>query len=386
MERGGAELVAQRIADELSSRGHDVFVLSTMEFSGLGSLRARPVEHYIERVYRFYPLNIYHAANASSIPFPIRLLWHLIDLSGPYPHKLIDRLIQKEEPDVVLTHNLKGLGVRAAKCIQESGVLHIHTLHDVQLSIPSGVLVYGQEKTGLNTGPWRRWYEKMAMRSLGTPDLIISPSNFLADFYKERGFFSSSKIEILPNPAPIQRGNLQRRMSVDHAIRFLFVGQLERHKGVEVLLDAVKRLRFPFELHIAGDGSLAGEIVRSAELDSRIFFHGFISLEHIRKLMVKADCVVLPSLCYENSPTVIYEAFQAGLPVLASRIGGIPELVREDENGLLFEPGSTDALVSAMERFASARVKFFQQQTKIREQAEQYSIGRYVNRLESYFK
>lgn len=386
MERGGAELVAQRVADELSRRGHEVFILSTAPFSGSKSLRPSCVEYHVERVYRFFPVNVYHVLNAHRYPVPIRLIWHLIDVFGPFPHKLIDHILDEEEPDVVLTHNLKGLGVRSARCIHEAGIRHIHTLHDVQLSVPSGLLIYGEEKKGINHGWPRRIYERMIRRAIGKPNIVISPSKFLADFYVERGFFHNTDIRIIPNPAPKPLSSIVRSLSPqDGPVRFLFVGQMEKHKGIELLLQAINRLSIAFELHFAGDGTMANEVNRLAQRDERIFVHGFISLEHIKRLMANSDAVVIPSLCYENSPTVIYESFQIGTPVIASRIGGIPELVNDGQTGLLIEPSSIASLVGAMERIAKERYTFWQKQEIIKQNAEQYSIRHYVDQLEKLF-
>ncbi len=386
MEHGGAELVAQRVADELSRRGHDVFVLSTMPFSGLRSLRPKSVEYHVARIYRFCPLNLYHLSNAHRYPFFLRLLWHLIDSFGPFPHQLVDRMLVKEEPDVVLTHNLKGLGVRAARCIQEAGIRHIHTIHDVQLSVPSGLLIYGEEKRSMNTGWPRRVYEWMVRRSLGRPDVIVSPSKYLAQFYAERGFFRGVDVRVLSNPAPKPLSSVVRPASpMAGPVRFLFVGQLEEHKGINLLLEAMDHLTFAFEIHVVGDGRLAEQVTARAKRDARVFVHGFISLEHIKKLMAQSDAVVIPSLCYENSPTVIYESFQIGTPVIASRIGGIPELVTDGKSGLLVEPGSVLSLAHAMERLTSERAFFWNQQEDIKKLAEAVSLRQYVDELETLF-
>lgn len=381
--RGGAELIAKRIADELSRRGHDVFVLSTMPFSGFASLVPRLTEDHIERVYRFFPLNLYHLFSAHRVPFVWRLLWHFIDLFGPIPHTRIDRLLSDEKPDVVLTHNLIGLGLRSARCIQEKRIRHIHILHDVQLSIPSGVLLFGQEKHWLNNGWPRRRYERFVRRVIGHPDVVISPTKFLAQFYLERGFFQKTLMKMLPNstPKPLSTA-LRSATHLNQPIRFLFVGQLESHKGILLLLQAFTRLDFSCELHLAGDGTLAEEIAQHIKHHKNVFSHGFISLEHIKRLIAQSDAVILPSLCYENSPTVIYESFQIGTPIIASRIGGIPEIVTDQVNGLLVEPGSIDSLVNAMNVFAQKREYFWNQQTKIRKMAEEYSLQKYVDQLE----
>lgn len=382
-ERGGAELVAQRVADELASRGNDVFIITTMPFSGLGSLRPTLKEHYIERVFRFYPLNLYHLTNAHRYPFPVRLLWNVIDAFGPFPHSSIRELLLQEKPDVVFTHNLKGFGMSIGIDIQKMGIKHIHTIHDVQLSVPSGVLNYGD--IDKPSGLLRKKYEQIMKHVIGKPNVVISPSKFLSDFYLSRGFFSESQMSVIPNPTPKYRNREERDSKIpDGPVRFLFVGQIETHKGIDVLMKAVSHLPFPFELHIVGDGTRACDIKKLAQIDSRIRFHGFISLEHIRKLMRMCDVVVLPSLCYENSPTVIYESFQVGTPVIASRIGGVPELIHENENGVLFEPGNVDELVSTLMKVAKEREKFWIKTKEIQKNAEKYSLKHYVNTLMSF--
>jgi len=382
-ERGGAELVASRVADELTSRGHKLFVLTTMPFAGLDSLRPRVTESHLQKIYRFYPLNLYHVSHASAQPFPLKLLWHLIDLHGPFPHRAVAKVFHQERPDVILTHNLKGLGVSVARQIQKAGIHHIHTIHDVQLSVPSGVLLSGDENHWMNTGRVRQQYESQAKYAIGIPDVVISPSQYLADFYRARGFFKQSEIHILPNPAPKEREPLVRAThSPSGPLRFFFVGQLETHKGIRLLLDAVSKLDCPYELHIAGEGACAQEIIARANSDKRIHMHGFISLDHIRQLMCACDAVVLPSLCYENSPTVLYESFQIGTPVIASRIGGITERIVEGENGMLVEPNNVEALAHALKTFAHDRESFWSHSTAIKKNASAFAIEKYVDQLE----
>ncbi len=101
--------------------------------------------------------------------------------------------------------------------------------------------------------------------------------------------------------------------------------------------------------------------------------------------MARSDAVILPSLCYENSPTVLYESFQSGVPVIASCIGGIPERVIDGENGLLFEPGSVDALVFALKRFVHERTQFAARRRDIQRSSEQYALCAYVDQLEGLF-
>lgn len=384
--RGGAELVAQRVADALYERGHEVFVLTTQPYDGVRSLFACVKERTLEVVYRFFPLNVYYLKNDGRIPFPFRVLWHLLDLWSPWSRAAIRHVIKDECPDVIITHNLKGIGMSIAREIQLRGVPHIHTLHDVQLSVPSGLLIVGEEQSFLNRSFLRRWYEAAARRQIGIPDLVLSPSKFLANFYLERGLFKDTHVEILPNPLPPENYPELPKTRPQMKTKFLFVGQLEPHKGVLLLLEALDQMGDDVEMHFAGDGSLAQCVSERAKRDARVTYHGFVSLNNLVKLLEHIDAVVLPSICYENSPTVIYEAFLIGVPVIASRIGGIPELVVDGVSGLLVTPGNKEELVSAMRRIHDERELWWLKTVAIREYAQQYSLDRYITRLEAFIR
>jgi glycosyltransferase involved in cell wall biosynthesis len=384
--RGGAELVAQRVADALYERGHDVVVLTTQPFDGVRSLFVRIRERTLAAVYRFFPFNVYYLKHDRFIPFPIRALWHVIDLVSPFGRSAIRQVIKDEEPDVMITHNLKGIGVAIGREIQKQGVPHIHTLHDVQLTVPSGLLIAGQENSWLNESFLRRWYEAGVRRFLGTPDLVISPSTFLGEYYKGRGIFTDTRVEILPNPVP-HCNTVERKERIAPRTNILYVGQLEHHKGIKELFEAFEQVNDgDIELHIAGEGALMDYVCDRAKMDKRIRYHGFVSLKHLIKLLETSDMVVIPSICYENSPTVIYESFLVGVPVIASNIGGIPELIEEGVTGILVEPGNPTDLARAITSIHENRDEWWAKAEDIQVQAKQYAIDKYVDQLEQYLK
>lgn len=380
-ERGGAEMIARRVADELHSRGHEVSVLTSQPYSGFLSFGLALQEKHLERVYRYHPVNLFGIENLGKKPFVWRLLWHFIDAISPGVRSIIHRWIREEQPDVILTHNLKGVGLSIGRIIQESGIRHVHTLHDVQLTIPSGLLLWGQEQSFLNRSFLRTWYEQLSKWAIGKPDVVISPSKFLADLHISRGFFSKRKLCVLPNPAPpflVPNRALYR----SGPIRLLFAGQLESHKGILFLLHVLNAIDVPFELHIAGDGSLRAEIEERCMRDPHLVFHGFVALDPLLKLIANMDAVIVPSLCYENSPTIIYESFAVGVPVIASRIGGIPELIVEGENGCEFEPGNEKSFLEALDHVMKQPEVCWSKSAKIREMAEKYALRGYVDALE----
>lgn len=379
--RGGAERVASRVANELFVRGHEVSVLSTMPYAGLASLRPRVTENDLEPIERFFPLNLYHTLNDHRHAAPVRAAWHLADLWNPQPGRVLRDVIHRRAPEAVLTHNLKGIGLSVPAAIRAAGIPHVHTIHDVQLSIPSGLLIAGQERGAFNSTPLRLLYEAATSRAMGSPDAVVSPSRFLADFYRERGFFPKSRMEVLPNPAP-EMTRFPSGERQEGPLRILYAGQLEPHKGLRFLLETLAEADLPYRLQVAGEGSLAGFAADWARKDPRVTFSGAYTLEHLGKLLALCDVMVVPSLCYENSPTVIYESLAAGTPVIASRIGGVGELIREGEDGFLFEPGQAEGLRACLARLAGSVPAFRARKEDIRSRMDAFALPRYVDRLE----
>ncbi len=378
VSRGGAETIARRVAHELHLRGHEVVVVSTQK---AWSLRPRVTELSVERVYRFRPWNLYHPLDDHRYPFFARAVWHLVDMFGRHPADALGIVLDEEKPDVVLTHNLKGFGMRSVEAIRSRGIRHVHTLHDVQLAIPSGLLIHGQERAFLNDSFAQRWYEKKMATLVGSPDVVISPSRFLSEFYRARGFFPGSRVGIVPNPAPAVETRARTRRTPG-PLRLLFAGQLETHKGIRWTLEALNAFEVPFELHVAGEGTLSESVAAWADRDPRVVFHGFCSLDNLVKLFFLCDAVVVPSLCYENSPTVIYEALLAGVPAVAADIGGIGELVRDGENGFLFPPGDAEAFRATLRKLANDQDYFWNRSESIRASLGDNSLGAYAEKLE----
>jgi glycosyltransferase involved in cell wall biosynthesis len=133
---------------------------------------------------------------------------------------------------------------------------------------------------------------------------------------------------------------------------FLFVGRLTEEKGVRALLAAWRLVGSELALRIVGDGPLSGEVRAAAESIPSIAFVGRRSPEDVRSEMRTARALLFPSLWYEGMPLTLVEAFAAGLPVIASGLGAMSEMIADGRTGLLVEPGHPAALAAAIETVA----------------------------------
>ncbi len=394
--RGGAEQVVKTIADGLVEAGHKGVVVSTRPV--VKSIKLTPSHdsgskvHKVESQelattsndsnitsysllvtrYFFSPWNIISYYNLHKLPAALRLVWHLIDMFNPQSYFKIKKILKREQPDLVMTHNLTGVGFLTPLAIKHCGIRHIHTLHDIQLLHPSGLMLVGKEKKvdGLLVRVYQ-WCNKKLFRSV---DMVISPSQWLLDEHAQRGFFRKAKKMVMANPMSVKnsvgaypslseeeeggggeqinhaclRSSLVKRGIGLTNFIFLYVGQLAKHKGVELLVEAFMELNNDkCELWIAGDGDYKILNIKY-QTSNKIKLLGGKSHDEIKIIMSKAHCLVVPSLCYENQPTVIREAKQNNLPVIASNIGGIPEILNHE---FLFKAGDKESLKNKMQWF-----------------------------------
>ncbi len=328
--RGGADKIAENIVNGLEKAGYEIFVISTKPlFSHLAS-RVSYHNYYIPSIFPYL----------NKIPKPVRLLWHFGDNFNFINYLKIKKILKKEKCDLIITHNLKGLGCLIPKAIKKLKIKHVHYLHDIQLIHPSGLMFYGEEKK--IDSIFAKIYSHITKKLFNSPNIIISPSKWLLNMHKKRNFFPNSKKIVLPNPATIHKMR-DTRCKIQNT-KLLYVGEIENHKGVMTLIQAFQKLnRDDVELIMIGQGSQLEKIKKISNKNKNIKILGWQKNEKVRKIMLNSDALIMPSSCYENSPTVIYEAISDGLPVIASEIGGIPELIKKF-GGILFEPQNKNDL------------------------------------------
>src|SRR3989339_620327 len=345
--RGGAEVVVEVIVRELTNQGH-VVVLITMGRQPLMQREGRLT------TYRIKPLNVFSFLDIDKRPVWLRLFWHPLDVFNVTSYWTVKRILAREKQEVVMTHNLKGIGYLIPRAIRVLKLRHWHTVHDVQLSRPSGLILFGQEKPFLIID---KIYEKIVRRLFGNPEMVISPSRWLLEYYTTRGFFYESKRVVMPNPIVFRKVEKGGGLVVTKdMVTLLYVGQIERHKGVLFLISACKKLTSNnWHLFIVGSGQAESQVKDLVGDDRRFTLAGLVNQEQLTKYYRGADLTVVPSLCYENSPKVIDESLAANVPVIASDIGGVSEIVKDDYNGFTFAAGNEKNLIEVLEHFLMHR-------------------------------
>jgi glycosyltransferase involved in cell wall biosynthesis len=279
----------------------------------------------------------------------------------------IERLIENEKPDIAHVQNIHHhITPSIFYVLKRHKIPMVWTLHDYTVMCPNtSFLSHGKICEKCKT---RKYYwpaltrckknslsastmaalETIFHRLMGVNkqiDMFIAPSEFLKNKLIEYGF-DGDKIVCLRNFNNI--GPCEKEG--DASDYYLYIGRLAAEKGVKTLIDAAARVN-KGKLRIVGDGPLKEEMVayaRSRDTNGRIEFLGHKTHEEVITLLKRCQFVVIPSEWYENFPFAILETFACGKPVIGSNTGGIPELIKDTERGLIFKTGDADDLVATI--------------------------------------
>ena len=278
------------------------------------------------------------------------------------------RVVDRFHPDVVHAHGIhRQISTSILAVAKARRLPVVHSLHDYHLSCPADVLLYQGRSIcqprrcgNLWFGPcvagrcvkgslaasalsaaetaWSR-----ALRRYSQDDTrFICPSDFMRRQMLEAGWRVS--MDVIPNAVPL---GYREGEPGDF---FLVIGRLSREKGVEIAAEAARLAGK--RLVVAGDGPLSQSLEAAYP---EVSFTGHLSSQEVHALTLQACAVVVPSLWYENAPMSVLEPMAAGVPVIASSVGGIPEQVTDGVDGLLVKPGDIGALSEAMKRLSADR-------------------------------
>ncbi|MBI2775669.1 MAG: glycosyltransferase family 4 protein [Chloroflexi bacterium] len=354
--RGGLGGVMLDEAAWLTRRGHEILPFAAAHEANLETGTAHLFPRFVETSdlgQDLMPIDRLRAARAI--------------IHNPEAAKRFGEFVRQARPDLVHVHGtLRQLSPSILGVARAAGLPIVMTIHDYGLVCPQGLLLKGGRAACISPNCVRgnpvfaiRYrcikgsvaasalgaVEQLVHRSLGwyrdRVDLFIAPSRFLLNVVGGSGAIRREQLRHLPNGLAI--GPTPSRVP-DRGGHVLFVGRLVAEKGVNVLLEAARRLP-AVPVVIAGDGPVREALTRAAP--SNVTFTGHQDQMGLEDLRRRAVAVVSPSVWYENAPLSVLEAMHDGRPVVATDIGGQPELL-EQGGGTLVPTGDAEGLAQAI--------------------------------------
>jgi glycosyltransferase involved in cell wall biosynthesis len=303
------------------------------------------------------------------------------------------RTLERFQPDIVHFQHLMYLSAKLIEIAHRQDIPAVITLNDFWFKCNNALLLrYTGQICDDNEGfracvdcaagrrrrpEVLRWLtarvlkrrDKLLRQALEQSQAVIAPSYFLKDQFVRDGYLSEDAIQVieygldttgvLPHP--------ERREG--ETVRFAYIGSIAPHKGVHVLVEAFSQVQGPAHLDIYGD--LGVNPVYVAELRPKmthpsIALRGPVARQDIWRVLSEVDVLVVPSLWYENSPVIIQEAFAAGVPVVASDLGGMAEKISDGVTGQHFPPGDRNALRGRLQRMVDEPSRIERMRRQIR--------------------
>jgi glycosyltransferase involved in cell wall biosynthesis len=345
---GGDGIFVHQLSNELGRRGHHVEVIHCIDSYRLLAGR-EPVGTYNDhpnvtvhglrsRLGFFSPL----ATQQTGLPlFKLKRI----------------REVLEQRFDVIHYHNISLVG--GPKILEYGRAIKLYTMHEYWLICPTHVLFKFNRAACtrphcfscslVHKRPPQFWrYTRFLQTAVRHVDSFIAPSVFSKEIHQRMGLHAPiAHVPLFVSPSDNKVPST--RKLEDEAMEtpfFLFVGRLEKLKGVQTLIPSFRRYS-KARLLIAGTGNYESKLKHMAEQADNIQFLGHVSGERLRNLYRRAVALVIPSICYDTSPLVAFEAFREQTPVIVRNIGGMPEIVAESGGGFIYN--NEEELIGAMD-------------------------------------
>ena len=377
--KGAVMSSTRRQAEYLAEQGHGVTLISNQatSWSGVKTLTVETPQSRSRRMLDYF-------ANVVSNRLP-RML-QSIDCRTIIPFAGIGAAALKEIAKLIRQKTCDRIVICQHPCI--------FGLQSVRSLVPIVLVAHGD----IFSHPWNAFslpltmmYRRAARRAYRESDGVISVSSALADRAISLGANARS-VHVIPNGIdPSEIGwhtsmNASSTASVGRPLKLFSVGRLAPEKAVDVLLQAFALLpRGEFILDIVGDGQQKADLIalsRKLNLEPFVIFHGSKPRSELGSFYRDADLVCLPSLS-EAQPVVTLEALVAGKPMVASRVGGVPDSVKDGFNGRLVKPNDPRELAEAVLELANNPAIREQMGLNARLRLEEFSWSKILKRFES---
>lgn len=228
---------------------------------------------------------------------------------------------------------------------------------------------------------------RVVCKTFARADCFVVLSTQWRDFYMRRCGISARRIEVLYNPTALPKVIVDRRNR--SRVQCLFLGRIGERKGAWHLLRAFaalpKSIRQRARLVFAGDGEVAALRAQARELGEQVEVHSWVDARQRSELLEASDVFVLPSF-QEGVPMALLEAMAAGLPVVTTPVGGIPDVVNDGREGLLVPPGDVDRLQAALHSLIDDEERRLEYGRHARARAEQFDVEHFSTQLQAIYR
>lgn len=351
--KGGADVYALQLSDLLRAEGHEVIPFAMQHRENLATPYAK---YFVSEVDLRKREGVF-----SNIKKAARVVYSF------EARRKFARLLRDTKPDVVHIHNIyHQLSPSVLHAAAAARVPVVMTVHDYKLFNPN-YSMFGHGGMVCEHGAGGRYWETVRYNCMGSRGAsmtvaleaylhgwlrtyekhvqrFISPSKFVIDIAASRGWDRTRFVHI---PNFVQRMAPPKKRG---KACILYVGRLSVEKGLLYLLEVAKMIA-PIPVVLVGRGPEEDALrSRAGELGlQNVTFAGFKKGAELWSMIAGASAVVLPTVSYENAPLAALEAQMLGKVVIATRVGGIPELITDGENGLLVPPRDALSLAKAIE-------------------------------------
>lgn len=341
---GGAERMLQIHMEGLNKYGHQISLLTL----GPKSEDIEQSERNGISIFRTPIKNVYWPKDSSKKSKFKKALWHLIDIYNPRYNRSIDLVIDKVRPNIIICENIAGWSSAIWKHIAKKNIPIIQITHDYAFLCIFGIMYRGGRKC---TQPCAKC------------KLITLSYRKNAKYVNEFIFVSKSQLDIFKKAKfPMQSAsflynaeslNIEKKKKIWEGERPMKIGllaALSESKGVYNLIKAFKLLNGNFELYLGGEPiseDVRQRIIKEIGTDNRITLCGYVESS---KFFKNIDLTVAPTLSSETFGLVAIESCAKQVPVIASKFGGLSEIIKDGVNGLYCTPSDVTSIASSIQR------------------------------------
>jgi len=388
---GGSETYIFRIGEQLEKMGHQIQYFG-MEHEG------RIVGNRIG----CYTSNMdFHTGKMAKLLYPFKIVYSI------EAKKKIQRVLEDFQPDIVHINNFNFqmtpsilYGIEKYRRNNNHSLRIIYTAHDSQLVCPNHLMqqyISQQSCTKCIGGsPWNcarykcihgsfiksliAGFEAWLYRCLKPYrfiDKVICPSAFLKNKLDSRPELREKTV-VMHNFVGVD--TILEKSRQDNKDYVVYFGRYSKEKGIETLLKVCQKLEH-ISFYFAGNGPMHDEVKKVANVTDM----GFLEGDALQNLIRGASFCIFPSECNENCPFSVMEAIMCGTPVIGADVGGVPELIRNGENGILYESGNESELCDKINKLWNDKVKLSYMKENCL-QTKFFGIEEYCEQMIKYYQ